>query len=167
MRSLDLPVISAMGSPNFSTNLRKAITAAYFHNAAKMKSIGVYNNLRTALTLHLHPSSSLYGMSHTADYVVYHDSVVTTKEYMQCVTAVEPDWLAELGPVFFSVRSSLEDVYKEQDIIQQVQDDGEEIMRKVQEEEKSVVLGIGRSVSSNRREVTPTPARSSSRRRLG
>lgn len=28
------------------------------------------------------------------------------QEYMQCVTAVEPEWLAELGPIFFSVKSA-------------------------------------------------------------
>ena len=28
------------------------------------------------------------------------------QEYMQCVTAVEPEWLAELGPVFFSIKES-------------------------------------------------------------
>lgn len=28
------------------------------------------------------------------------------QEYMQCVTAVEPEWLAELGPMFFSIKQS-------------------------------------------------------------
>jgi len=37
---------------------------------------------------------------------VYHELVLTTKEYMQCVTAVEPQWLAEAGPMFFSVKDS-------------------------------------------------------------
>lgn len=35
------------------------------------------------------------------DYVVYHELVMTSKEYMNCVTAVEPRWLADLGPMFF------------------------------------------------------------------
>ncbi|KAE8038731.1 hypothetical protein FH972_011209 [Carpinus fangiana] len=39
---------------------------------------------------HLHPSSALYGMGCTPDYVVYHELILTTKEYMQCATAVEP-----------------------------------------------------------------------------
>lgn len=30
--------------------------------------------------------------------------VFTSKEYMQCVTAVDPEWLAELGPMFFSIK---------------------------------------------------------------
>ncbi len=45
-------------------------------------------------------SSALYGLG----YIVYHELVFTTKEYMQCVTAVEPEWLAELGHMFFSVK---------------------------------------------------------------
>jgi pre-mRNA-splicing factor ATP-dependent RNA helicase DHX38/PRP16 len=53
---------------------------------------------------HLHPSSALYGLGYTPDYVIYHELVFTSKEYMQCVTAVEPEWLAELGPMFFSIK---------------------------------------------------------------
>ena len=53
---------------------------------------------------HLHPTSALYGLGYTPDYICYHELVMTSKEYMQCVTAVEPEWLAELGPVFFSIK---------------------------------------------------------------
>lgn len=38
------------------------------------------------------------------EWIVYHDLVMTTKEYMQFVTAVEPIWLAEYGSIFFSVK---------------------------------------------------------------
>jgi hypothetical protein len=48
----------------------------------------------------------LYGLGYTPDYVVYHELVFTSKEYMQCVSAVEPEWLAELGPMFFSIKVS-------------------------------------------------------------
>jgi len=84
--------------------VRKAICSAYFQNAAKFKSIGEYMNCRSGMPAHLHPSSALYGLGYTPDYVVYHELVMTAKEYMQCVTAVEPEWLAELGPMFFSVK---------------------------------------------------------------
>ncbi|KAG2440689.1 hypothetical protein HYH02_010267 [Chlamydomonas schloesseri] len=84
--------------------VRKAICSAYFQNAGKFKSVGEYVNARTGMPCHLHPSSALYGLGYTPDYIVYHELVFTTKEYMQCVTAVEPEWLAELGPMFFSVK---------------------------------------------------------------
>ena len=38
--------------------------------------------------------------------MVYHELVLTSKEFMQCVTAVDPHWLAELGPMFFSVKET-------------------------------------------------------------
>lgn len=84
--------------------IRKAICSAYFHNAAKLKGIGEYVNCRSGIPCHLHPTSSLYGLGYTPDYIVYHELVLTTKEYMQCVTACEPEWLAEMGPMFFSLR---------------------------------------------------------------
>eukprot|EP00850_Spirogloea_muscicola_P022812 SM000313S11962 [mRNA] locus=s313:62207:71334:+ [translate_table: standard] len=86
--------------------VRKAICSAYFHNAARIKGVGEYVNCRSGMPCHLHPSSALYGLGYTPDYIVYHELVLTTKEYMQCVTAVEPQWLAEVGPMFFSVKDS-------------------------------------------------------------
>ncbi|CAD7957268.1 unnamed protein product [Amoebophrya sp. A120] len=86
--------------------VRKCITSGYFHNAAKMRGVGEYINLRTSVPCHLHPTSALYGMGFTPDYVVYHEVVLTTKEYMNYVSAVEPVWLAEMGPMFFSVRET-------------------------------------------------------------
>jgi hypothetical protein len=36
--------------------------------------------------------------------VCYHELVMTQKEYMRSVTAVDGEWLAELGPMFFSIK---------------------------------------------------------------
>lgn len=85
---------------------RQAICSAYFHNAARLKGIGEYVNCRSGMPCHLHPSSALYGLGYTPDYIVYHELVMTSKEYMQCVTAVEPVWLAEQGPMFFTIKES-------------------------------------------------------------
>ena len=40
----------------------------------------------------------------TPTYVVYHELILTSKEYMTQVTAVDAYWLAELGSVFYSVK---------------------------------------------------------------
>eukprot|EP00163_Fabomonas_tropica_P033310 TRINITY_DN868_c0_g1_i4.p1 TRINITY_DN868_c0_g1~~TRINITY_DN868_c0_g1_i4.p1 ORF type:complete len:1344 (-),score=333.35 TRINITY_DN868_c0_g1_i4:90-4121(-) len=84
--------------------IRKVICSAYFHNSARLKGIGEYVNMRTGMPCHLHPTSALYGLGYTADYLTYHELVMTTKEYMQCVTAVDGAWLAEMGPMFFSIK---------------------------------------------------------------
>ncbi|KAJ0094471.1 hypothetical protein Patl1_16915 [Pistacia atlantica] len=86
--------------------VRKAICSAYFHNAARLKGVGEYVNCRNGMPCHLHPSSAIYGLGYTPEYLVYHELILTTKEYMQCATAVEPHWLAELGPMFFTVKDS-------------------------------------------------------------
>ncbi|CAG9766149.1 unnamed protein product [Ceutorhynchus assimilis] len=86
--------------------VRKCICSAYFHQAARLKGIGEYVNCRTGMPCHLHPTSALFGLGNTPDYVVYHELVMTAREYMQCVTSVDGHWLAELGPMFFSVKET-------------------------------------------------------------
>ena len=89
--------------------VRECICSSYFHQAARLKGIGEYVNLRNGMPCHLHPTSSLYGLGYTPDYIVYHELVMTSKEYMQCVTAVDPLWLARMGPMFFSVKVTGQD----------------------------------------------------------
>ena len=95
--------------------IRKAICCCYFHNVGKLKGIGEYVNLLTSVPCHLHPTSALYGLGHTPEYIVYHDVTRTTKEYMQCVTAAEPEWIADIGSKFFYLRSSHEDAARERE----------------------------------------------------
>lgn len=84
--------------------VRKAICAGYYHHSAKLKGIGEYVNMFSGMPANLHPSSSLFGMGFTPDYVIYHELVMTTKEYMRCVTAIDGKWLNELAPLFFSIK---------------------------------------------------------------
>lgn len=53
--------------------IRKCICAGYFHQAAKVKGIGEYMNIRTGLPCMLHPTSALSGLGYLPDYVVYHE----------------------------------------------------------------------------------------------
>ncbi|DAA79681.1 TPA_exp: Uncharacterized protein A8136_0454 [Trichophyton benhamiae CBS 112371] len=84
--------------------IRKCICSGYYHQAGRVKGIGEYINLRTSVTVQLHPTSSLYGLGFLPDYVVYHELILTSKEYMSTVTAVDPHWLADLGGVFYSIK---------------------------------------------------------------
>lgn len=99
--------------------VRKAICSAYFANAAKLKGIGEYVNMRKGIPCHLHPSSALFGMGYNPEYVVYHELIMTKKEYMRNVTAVDGAWLAELGSMFFSLkddhaRRKAQELYQQQ-----------------------------------------------------
>jgi len=64
--------------------VHKVITSSYFHNSARLKGLDEYTNMRTGMPCHLHPTSALYGLGSTPDYIVYHELVMTSKEYMQC-----------------------------------------------------------------------------------
>lgn len=96
--------------------VRKAVCAGYFPNASRMRGIGEYVNLRTGVPSQLHPTSSLYSAGFTPEMVVYHEVVMTTKEFMNTVTAVEPRWLAESGPMFFFLKEASTDTYALRDL---------------------------------------------------
>ena len=95
--------------------VRKAIVCSYFHNVGKLRGIGEYVNMLTSVPCYLHPTSALFGLGHTPEWIVYHEVVKTTKEYMQCVTAVTPEWLGEVGGKFFYLRYSHTDAARERE----------------------------------------------------
>ena len=86
--------------------VRRCLTAAFFHQAARLKGIEHYVSMRTQLPCHLHPTSALAGSGYTPEYVVYHELVLTSQEFMRTVTMVNGEWLAELAPKFFQVKES-------------------------------------------------------------
>ena len=49
--------------------------------------------------MYIHPSSSLF--ERNPEWVVYHELVMTTKEYMREVLKIEPRWLLEVAPKYF------------------------------------------------------------------
>ena len=51
--------------------------------------------------VYIHPSSALFNRQ--PEWVVYHELVLTTKEYMREVTTVDPKWLVEFAPAFFKM----------------------------------------------------------------
>lgn len=50
-----------------------------------------------------HPSVQRYLKFSFSNRVVYHELVLTTKEYMREVTTIDPRWLVEFAPAFFKV----------------------------------------------------------------
>ncbi|KAF9420204.1 DEAH-box RNA helicase prp16, partial [Entomortierella beljakovae] len=87
MKSEKMPYVSCNTDWDI---IRKCICSAYFHQAGRIKALGEYVNCRTGMPCHLHPTSALYGLGYNPDYIVYHELVMTSKEYMQCVTSVDP-----------------------------------------------------------------------------
>lgn len=79
--------------------IRKAIVSGFFVHAAKKDPQEGYRTLVDGQQVFIHPSSSLFHAQ--PEWVIYHEVVQTTKEYMREVLAVESKWLVELAPRFF------------------------------------------------------------------
>lgn len=104
MKKYRHPIISC-GSD--LTKVRKALCAGFFkHSAKKNSQESTYKTLVEQTNVSVHPSSSLYGKN--PDYVIYHTLLLTTKEYMHCVTIIEPKWLIELAPAFYQIADANE-----------------------------------------------------------
>ncbi|KAJ9518720.1 hypothetical protein QJQ45_018694, partial [Haematococcus lacustris] len=87
--------------------VKKAVAAGYFYNCARLQRDGSYRTVKHPQTVHLHPSSSLAEV--LPRWVVYHELVLTTKEYMRTISEIKPEWLVEIAPHFYSKQDVLED----------------------------------------------------------
>jgi ATP-dependent RNA helicase DHX8/PRP22 len=77
----------------------KAITAGFFTNAAKKDPQEGYKTLVDQNPVYIHPSSALFQKN--PEYVIYHELVLTTKEYMRNILVIDARWLTELAPAFY------------------------------------------------------------------
>ena len=79
--------------------MKLCFTSGFFYHTARLQPSGAYRTVKHSQTVHVHPGS---GLAKAAPcWVVYHELVLTTKEYMREVMAIEPKWLTELAPRFF------------------------------------------------------------------
>lgn len=79
--------------------IRKAITAGYFYHTAKLNKGGHYRTIKGNQTVLIHPNSSLF--EETPRCLLYHELVLTTKEYMRQVIEIDPAWLLEVAPHYY------------------------------------------------------------------
>ncbi|KZT69048.1 P-loop containing nucleoside triphosphate hydrolase protein [Daedalea quercina L-15889] len=81
--------------------VRRAICSGFFRNAAKKDPQEGYKTLVEGTPVYIHPSSALFNRN--PEWVIYHELILTTREYCHNVTAIEPKWLVDVAPQFFKV----------------------------------------------------------------
>ena len=79
--------------------IQKAIASGFFFHAGRKDPQEGYKSVVEQQPVYIHPSSSLFQQQ--PDWVIYHELVLTSKEYMREVMAIDPKWLVELAPRFF------------------------------------------------------------------
>ncbi|CAA6659157.1 unnamed protein product [Spirodela intermedia] len=99
--------IERTSNPNEADAIKKAITSGFFYHTAKLQKTGAYRTVKNPQTVHIHPSSGLAQV--LPRWVVYHEMVLTTKEYMRQVTEIKPDWLVEIAPHYYQMKDVEDD----------------------------------------------------------
>lgn len=123
MERVEIEMVSALPE---TMPIRKTITAGYFYHIARLSKGGNYKtakhnqvsgtwkiykfctkiNFKSLQTVMIHPNSALF--EELPRWVLYHELVFTTKEYMRQVIEIESKWLLEVAPHYYKPKE-LED----------------------------------------------------------
>lgn len=109
MDRTEIELVSNLGDHDA---IKKAIAAGFFYNTARLRKDGAYRTIKNPQTIHIHPSSGLTKMENPPRWIVYHELVLTSKEYARTVTEIRPDWLLEIAPHMYSSKDIAADLNK-------------------------------------------------------
>jgi ATP-dependent RNA helicase DHX8/PRP22 len=99
---------------SINTKLLMAVTAGFFmHIARRDPHNEGYLTLVDHTSVHIHPSSILHPTKATSalvkstspEWVLYHELVMTSREYMRTLSKVDPRWLPLIAPKFFKLNT--------------------------------------------------------------
>ncbi|CAM6082136.1 unnamed protein product [Calypogeia fissa] len=87
-------------SPNYYTNIRKAMLAGYFMQVAHLERTGHYLTVKDNQMVHLHPSTCL---DQKPEWVIYNEFVLTSRNFIRIVTDVKGEWLIDIAPEYYDL----------------------------------------------------------------
>eukprot|EP00741_Cyanophora_paradoxa_P006192 tig00000984_g6004.t1 len=96
---MDRVEVDVESAPDDHVAIRKCITAGYFYHTAKIQKTGSYRTVKHNQSVMIHPSSALH--KELPRWVIYHELVYTTREYMRQVIEIQPEWLVEIAPHYY------------------------------------------------------------------
>ncbi|GBF92309.1 pre-mRNA-splicing factor ATP-dependent RNA helicase [Raphidocelis subcapitata] len=99
--------VEMASDPNNTDGIKKSVAAGFFYHTARLQRDGSYRTVKAPTTVHIHPSSSL--REALPKWVVYHELVLTSKEFMRTVSEIKADWLVELAPHYYSRKDIADD----------------------------------------------------------
>ncbi|KAI5314315.1 hypothetical protein L3X38_043491 [Prunus dulcis] len=102
-----------LSSSNDLEAIKKAVTSGFFPHCVRLQKNGSYRTIKHPHTAHIHPSSGIMALEHhlLPRCVLYHELVLTTKEYMRQVTEIKPEWLVEIAPHYYQLNGVVEEDY--------------------------------------------------------
>ena len=112
----------------------KSLIAGYFAQVAHLETAGYYITVKDNQYVFIHPSSYLHG-SRKSVWVLFHEFVLTSKNYIRTVTEIQPEYLLQVAPHYFDLDKMTGYAYK-RDLLK-VQKELE-IKKEMKEEEKNL-----------------------------
>ncbi|CAH2355664.1 pre-mRNA-splicing factor ATP-dependent RNA helicase-like protein Prp2p [[Candida] railenensis] len=83
--------------------IQKALTSGFFPNVARLSKMGdSYRTLKKNQVIYIHPSSSLFSQKPPPKLLLYHELVLTSKEFMRNCMTIDVSWLGELAPHYYN-----------------------------------------------------------------
>ena len=89
----------------------KSLIAGYFAQVAHLETAGYYITVKDNQYVFIHPSSYLHG-SRKATWVLFHEFVLTSKNYIRTVTEIKPEYLLQVAPHYFDLDKMTGYAYK-------------------------------------------------------
>lgn len=104
-RIMEREEIELMSTPfedkKYYENIRRALVAGFFMQVAKKEgSSKSYITVKDNQNVLLHPSTVL---NQDAEWLVYNEFVLTTKNYIRTVTTIKPEWLLDIAPIYYDI----------------------------------------------------------------
>ena len=96
-----VPILSA---GRYLSNIRKALSTGEPINVARLDRSSMwedghscpYRTLVNRQTVYIHPSSALINASPPAEYVIYHETITTSRNFIRTVSVCEEYWVQKL-----------------------------------------------------------------------
>lgn len=107
MERFELALVSLpFEDKRYYTNIRQAIACGFFmqvaHKAAGGSSRAAYTTVKDNQLVAPHPSTT---MDHAPPFLVYHEFVLTSRNFIRTITEVKPEWLLEFAPAYYDPRT--------------------------------------------------------------
>lgn len=109
LRRVGLEAVSCNGRLDL---IQKSIVSGLFMNAAYLHPGGDYRTVEGDRTVHIHPTSVYYEMIDRPSHVVFVEIMDTTKTYLRHMMSIEPNWLLDSAPHFYTFATDSEMRYR-------------------------------------------------------
>lgn len=101
MQKCNVKLVSTdFSSKDYYINIRKAMVEGFFMQVGHLERTGHYLTVKDNQVVALHPSTCLDGKP---EWVLYHEFVLTSKNYIRTVTGIRGEWLVEIAPHYYAL----------------------------------------------------------------